>query len=273
MLLAIDAGNTNVTFALYEDELCVSARKAEFRIRTRPGRTADEFASLLTTLLANHQARFSDITGCVLSSVVPNATVDIVRLCRDYFHSEPLLISSNLDLGLEVRYNPPGDVGADRLVDAAMALQRYGPAPLIFVDLGTGTTFNAVAAPNLYLGGAIFPGLGLAWDALFERAAKLSRVEPDLPPSPLADNTVNALQSGMVYGAASLIDGMVRRLRVEMNAPDCPVIATGGNLTDAIVQASETITHADLNLTLDGLALAYRRNRAALTPRRSGSNA
>ena len=272
MLLAIDAGNTNVTFALYDNELGSAQRRAEFRIRTRPGRTADEFASLLTTLLATHGLQFGDISGCVLSSVVPNATVDIVRLCRDYFDTEPLLISSKLNLGLEVRYNPPGDVGADRLVDAAMALERYGPAPLIFVDLGTGTTFNAVAPPNLYLGGAIFPGLGLAWDALFERAARLSRVEPDMPPSPLADNTVNALQSGMVYGAASLIDGMVRRLQAEMNAPGCPVIATGGNLTDAIVQASETITRADPNLTLDGLALVYKRNRSTLTAPAAGTD-
>lgn len=265
MLLAIDAGNTNVTFALYEDEFGNARRRAEFRIRTRPGRTADEFASLLTTLLATHGLRFAEIGGCVLSSVVPNATIDLVRLCRDYFHTEPLLISSKLDLGLEVRYNPPGDVGADRLVDAAMALERYGPAPLIFVDLGTGTTFNAVAAPNIYLGGAIFPGLGLAWDALFAHAARLSRVEPDMPPSPLAGNTVNALQSGMVYGAASLIDGMVRRFQFEMGVAECPVIATGGNLTAAITRASETITHSDLNLTLDGLALVYRRNQNLVT--------
>ena len=194
MLLAIDAGNTNVTFALYDE----SERKAEWRIRTRPGRTADEFGALLQTLFSARGLSFGAVDACVLSSVVPPATTDLVRLCRGYFQAEPLLISSDLDLGLEVRYQPAGDVGADRLVDAAMALHRYGPAPLIFIDLGTATTFNAVGPPNVYLGGAICPGLELAWDALFERAARLYRVEPVAPPAALAANTVQAIQSVMV---------------------------------------------------------------------------
>jgi len=258
MLLAIDAGNTNVTFALYDDG--ADRSRSEWRIRSRPGRTADEFAALLFNLFAVAGVALSDVDGCVLASVIPSATPDLVRLCRDYFRLEPLLISSELDLGLDIRYQPPGDVGADRLVDAAMALERYGPAPLIFVDLGTGTTFNAIAAPNVYLGGALFPGLGLAWDALFERAARLHRVEARMPPSPLADSTEHALQSGMVYGAASLIDGMVKKLQAAMGVADCVVVATGGNLTQAICDASDVITHSDPSLTLDGLALAYRRN-------------
>jgi type III pantothenate kinase len=254
MLLAIDAGNTNVTFALYDGQV----RKADWRIRTQPGRTADEFSALLANLFAGRGFAFSQIDGCVLSSVVPPATADLLRLCREHFGSEPLVISPDLDLGLDVRYRR-ADIGADRLVDAAMALQRYGPAPLIFVDLGTGTTFNAISAPNIYLGGAIFPGLGLAWDAMFERAALLHRVEAAVPPSPLADNTVHALQSGMIYGAASLIDGMVTRLQQEMNALGCTVVATGGYLNDSVIGACKTITHTDPFLTLDGLALVYSR--------------
>ncbi len=258
MLLAIDAGNTNVTFALYDGE----KRLSDWRIRTRPPRTADEFAALLKNLFTIGGFDFGVVDGCVLSSVVPPLTGDIVRLCRNFFSTEPLLVSSDLDLGVEVGYQPPGDVGADRLVDAAMALARYGPAPLIFIDLGTGTTFNAIGPPNVYLGGAIFPGLGLAWDAMYERAARLYRVEAKIPPTALANNTVNALQSGMVFGAVSLIDGMVRRFQAEMNAPNCPVIVTGGNLSATITEASETITHVDPFLTLDGLALIYRRNSA-----------
>jgi type III pantothenate kinase len=252
MLLAIDAGNTNVTFALYDGQI----RKADWRIRTRPGRTSDEFAALLSNLFAGRSVSFAQIDGCVLSSVVPPATADLLRLCREHFSAEPVVASTSLDLGLDVRYRLE-DLGPDRLVDASMALHRYGPAPLIFVDLGTGTTFNAIAAPNIYLGGAIFPGLGLAWDAMFERAALLHRVEAAIPPSPLADNTQHALQSGMVYGGASLIDGMVRRLQHVMDAPNCPVIATGGYLNDPLIAACETITHTDPFLTLDGLALVY----------------
>ena len=257
MLLAIDAGNTNVTFAVYDN----NDRKAHWRIRTRPERSADEFGALLANLFETVGIGFESVDGCVLCSVVPPATQDLIRLCRHYFKVEPLLIGSDLDLGIEVRYRPAGDVGADRLVDAAMAIERFGPAPLIFVDLGTGTTFNAIGPPNLYLGGAICPGIGVAWDAMFERAARLYRVEGSRPPTALADNTVHALQSGMVFGAVSMIDGMVRRIRSEMGVEDCPVIATGGHLTQAISEASETITHVDPLLTLDGLALAYRRNR------------
>jgi type III pantothenate kinase len=257
MLLAIDAGNTNVAFAVFEE----SDRKAHWRIRTRPERTADEFGALLANLFKADGISFDEIDGCVLSSVVPPATPDLIRLSRHYFKVEPLLIGPDLDLGIEVRYRPAGDVGADRLVDAAMALERYGPAPLIFVDLGTGTTFNAISAPNLYLGGAICPGLGIAWDAMFERAARLYRVECATPPSVLADNTLHALQSGMVFGAVSMIDGMVRRIQTEMGAPGCQVIATGGNLSPAICEISETINHVDPLLTLDGLALVYGRNR------------
>jgi type III pantothenate kinase len=257
MLLAIDAGNTNVTFALYEGE----KRVADWRIRTLANRSADEYSALLSNLFATEGFAFGDVNGAVISSVVPNATADILRLCRDHFDPEPLQISSSLDLGLNVRYRPPGDVGADRLVDAAMALHRYGPAPLVFVDMGTATTFNAVGAPNLYLGGAICPGLALSWDALYGHAAKLYRVEPVAPPSVLADNTVQALQSGMIYGTASFIDGMVRSIQAEMQAKRCPVILTGGNMTAAIAAACTAVTHTDTNLTLDGLALAYRRNR------------
>jgi type III pantothenate kinase len=256
MLLAIDAGNTNITFALYDGE----NRHADWRIRTRPGRTADEFAALLANLFSAQNVTFTDVSGCVISSVVPSATADLITLCKSYLKSEPLIMSADLDLGLDVRYRLD-EIGTDRLVDAVMALHRYGPAPLIFIDLGTGTTFNAIAAPNIYLGGAIFPGLGLAWDAMFERAALLHRVDAITPPSAIADNTTHALQSGMIYGAASLIDGMVDRLRAEMNSPNCKVIATGGYLNSELVKASRTITHSDSFLTLDGLALIYKRVR------------
>jgi type III pantothenate kinase len=254
MLLAIDAGNTNVTFALYQER----TRQADWRIRTRPGRTSDEFAALLSNLFAQRRVTFDQIDGCVLSSVVPPATPDLLRLCREHFHTEPVVVSTDLDLGLEIRYRKE-ELGPDRLVDAAIALERYGPAPLIFIDLGSGTTFNAIAAPNIYLGGSIFPGLGLAWDAMFERAALLRRVDIAAPPSVIADNTLHALQSGMVYGAASLIDGMVERLKLEMNVTNCPVVATGGYLNDTLIQACKTITHTDPFLTLDGLALVYSR--------------
>jgi type III pantothenate kinase len=257
MLLAVDAGNTNIKFGVFDgDHLLV-----QWRIRTHPGRTSDEYAALLSTLFAEKQLRFEQIDGVAIASSAPAATPDIERLSQSTFNIKPLKVNASLDLGVTVTYEPPTDVGPDRLADAAAAVHKYGNGPLIFIDFGTGTTFNAVAGGGTYLGGAICPGIALSWNALFERASKLSRVEMEQPDGAVGRSTRHALQSGMLYGLVTMVDGMVEMFRTELSAPDCSVIATGGNLTEVLVKTSSTITHTDPTLTLDGLRIIHDRNR------------
>ncbi len=258
MLLAIDAGNTNVKFGVFDGASLV----VQWRIRTHPGRTADEYAALLSTLFSDQSLAFSDVDGVVIASSSPASTPDLERLSYVTFGITPLKVSSALDLGFEVAYMPPTDVGQDRLADATAAIHNYGSGPLIFIDFGTGTTFNAVARDNVYVGGAICPGVSLAWNALFERASRLSRVEMELPPAGIGKTTRHALQSGMLFGLVTMVDGMVEIFRAELEAPNCRVIATGGNLTETLVQSSLTITHVDPTLTLTGLRIIHERNRS-----------
>jgi type III pantothenate kinase len=257
MLLAIDAGNTNVKFGVFDGSLL----RFQWRIRTYPGRTADEYAALLSTLFTSENVDFSDIDGIVLASSAAAATPDLERLAHMTFHKEPLKVSAALDLGFHVAYSPPTDVGQDRLADAASVLGRYGDGPSIFIDFGTGTTFNAIGKNKSYLGGAIYPGVALSWDALFARASRLSRVEMEAPPTAIGQSTRQSLQSGMLHGVVTMVDGMVELFRAELGSPNCRVIATGGNLTDILVQSSRTITDVDPNLTLEGLRIIYERNR------------
>lgn len=259
MLLALDAGNTNFTFGVFDRDTLA----AHWRIRTQPGRTADEYASFLQPLFAQNGLAFADIDGFIAASVVPQSNTDIERLGLRHFASKPLMVSAGLDLGLTVTYQPPTDVGADRLADAVAALTKYGPAPLIFVDFGTATSFNAIAAGGVYLGGALCPGVSVAWEAFFARAARLFRVETAKPPSAIASSTINALQSGMLYGLVAQVDGMVERFRAELGTRDCPVIATGGHITELVASESRTISVVDPLLTLDGLRLIYERNKPA----------
>ncbi|MDR3709864.1 MAG: type III pantothenate kinase [Capsulimonadaceae bacterium] len=260
MLLAIDAGNTNVTFAVYAG----SGLRIHWRISTQAGRTADEYTSLLDTLFGHERLTFADIDGVIIASVVPGATSDLMRLSVKSFGCEPVMVTSSLDMGIKVLYQPPGDVGADRLVDAVAAIAKYGPAPLIVIDFGTATTFNAVGQGDIYLGGAILPGVSLAWDSLFTHAARLSAVPREKPPHAIGASTPQALQSGMTYGLAALVDGMVARFREQMNAPECPVIATGGHAADFLNKVESSVTHVDPILTLEGLRLVWERCRGAI---------
>ncbi len=261
MLLVMDAGNSNVTFGVYEGEALIR----HWRIRTETGRTHDEYAAFLGALFTQSGYQMVDITGIALASVVPGATPALRRLSQQAFGRDALEITARGDLGLEVGYMPPGDVGTDRLVDAAAAVHKYG-APCIVLDFGSATTFNAVAAPfapgglPVYLGGAICLGIGLSLETLFSKAAKIPRVELAPPPRAIGNNTVHALQSGIVLGTLSLVDGMIERFQDEMDAPDCPVIATGGHASELLFAASERITHLEPHLTLDGLRLLFDRS-------------
>ncbi len=262
MLLVIDAGNSNVTFGVYDGETL----RTHWRIRTEAGRTTDEYAAFLGALFSQQGLSMTQIAGIALASVVPAATPALRRLGESAFGLEVLEITAQADLGLEIAYQPPGDVGADRLVDAAAAVHKFG-APCIVLDFGSATTFNAIAAPPVpgglpvYLGGAICLGIGLSLDTLFAKTAKIPRVELALPPCAIGINTAQALQSGIVLGTLSLVEGLVARFRAEMNSPDCPVIATGGYASSLLAAESAAITHLEPHLTLDGLRLAYERSR------------
>lgn len=265
MLLAIDAGNTNVKFGLFDGDTLLK----QWRLRPEPGRTADEYSALLFALFAQAGLTFRDVTGIALASVVPAITPDLLRLAGTHLGHTPLHITPRSDLGLEIAYQPPGDVGTDRLMDAIAAVAKVG-APCIVIDFGTATTFNAIAAPRLpgslpvYLGGAICLGIGVSLDALFSRAAKIPSVELARPPRAIGDNTAHALQSGIVFGSLGQVQALVQRFQDEMGAPGCPVVATGGHAAGLIAAETSFPMFVDPTLTLTGLRLAYARAQGAL---------
>lgn len=258
MLLVVDVGNTNVKLGVYQDEALI----AQWRLRMDPERTADEYTALLAPLFAQSGLAFCDISGVAAASVVPAATPAVLRFCRHAFGRDPLPITGLTDIGLRVAYDPPDAVGADRLMDAVAAVRKYG-APCVVVDFGTATTFNAIVAAKpggdglpVYLGGAICLGIGVSLEALFSKAAKIPPVTLARPPRAIGDNTPHALQSGIIHGYAALVTGMVARFRAEMDAPECPVIATGGHAA-LIADETDCISVVEPLLTLEGLRLVY----------------
>jgi len=257
MLLAIDVGNTNVTIGVFDgDRLAHSWRLAALRERT-----ADELGIYFTNLFQQVHLPVSAVTGIAIASVVPPLTRPMEEMCERYFSHKAHLIDAT-NAGMIVRYSPAADVGADRIVNAVAAWDKYGEAgarPLIVVDFGTGTTFDVISTTGEYLGGVICPGIGISADALFQRAARLPRVEVRKPPAVIGQNTVNAMQSGLFYGYVEMVDGLIRRIRAELEGgAQAITIATGG-LAEVISGESVFIEHVDPNLTLDGLRLIWLR--------------
>lgn len=252
MLLALDVGNTSIVLAVFKGEQLVG----DWRIRTERDRTSDEHGVLIYELLKQGGISPEAIHGVAISSVVPTMADALSGLSRKYFHVEPFMIGPKTDFGIKVHYNPPGDVGADRLMNAVAAHSKYG-GPAIVVDFGTGTNFDVIAENGDYLGGAIAPGIGISTDALFQRAARLFRVELTAPENAVGTNTVAALQSGIMFGYAGSVDAIVKRIRAEVGE-NARVIATGG-LAEKIQHLSETIELTDQMLTLDGLRILFSR--------------
>ncbi len=253
MLLTIDIGNTNITLGLYQGETL----DPSWRIRTIHERMPDEYGILLDQLFRHRGHRPEEVTGVAIASVVPPLTPVFERVCRDYLGQTPLVIDAGVRTGVRIRYDNPREVGADRVVDAAAVRELYG-VPACVVDFGTATTFDAVSAEGDYLGGAIAPGIGIAAQALFERTAKLPRVELTRPPSPIGRNTPQSIQSGLLFGYVGLVEGMVARFKGELG-PETRVVATGG-LAEVIARETDVIDVVDPWLTLHGLRLIYELN-------------
>jgi len=258
MLLAIDIGNTNITFGLYEDD----ALGPRWRIRTIHEKMPDEYGILMVQLFDHCGHRLDDVTGVAIASVVPPLTQAFREVSRRYLGQDPLVIDAGVRTGVQIRYDDPRQVGADRVVDAAAAKVLYG-TPACVVDFGTATTFDAVSADGEYLGGAIAPGIGIAAQALFERTAKLPRVELSRPPSAIGRNTPHAIQSGLLFGYVGLVEGMVPRFKEELG-PGTRVIATGG-LAQIIASETDVVDVVDPWLTLHGLRIIYELNQPRST--------
>lgn len=254
-LLAIKIGNTNLAFGLFRGERL----EATWRFETLADRTADEYAALLLPSLERVQIPPGAIRAAALVSVVPRLVETMRELCRTCLGLEPFIAAAGVKSGIRITYDDPRALGADRLVDLVAARARYG-APCIVVDLGTAATFNALDENGDFVGGAIAPGLNMAANALHQFTAKLPRVDVSAPDRALATNTRDALRSGIFFGYVALVEGMVARLRREMDLPHVTVIATGG-LAQLLAPHCPTIEHVDMNLALEGLRLMYEMNR------------
>lgn len=253
MLLTIDIGNTNLTLGLYEDQKL----GARWRLATDNERMPDEYGLQILGLLQHGGCSVAQLDGICMASVVPPLTSRVRQACKQYLLKEPLVIDNEVNTGIQILYEDPAAVGADRIVDAVAVMQLYG-GPACVVDFGTATTFDAITAAGEYLGGAIAPGIGIAADALFQRAAKLPRVDLQRPPSVIGRNTVHAMQSGLLFGYVALVEGMVARFRKELG-PDMKVIATGG-LSEIVSAETSVIDIVAPWLTLDGLRMLWEMN-------------
>ena len=253
MLLALDIGNTNITLGVFVGE----DLKATWRIASDPTRMADEYGLMVSQLLIFNGIAAKEIDAVVVCSVVPPLTPTFVDVCQTYFGVSALVVGSGAKTGVRVLYDNPRDVGADRIADAAAALQLYG-GPVIVVDLGTATVFDAVTKDGDYLGGAIAPGMAIAADALFYSTSQLRRVELSRPPAAIGKNTVHSIQSGVVLGYTDLITGMVARFDRELGGGS-KVIATGG-LAGIIEKETEIFDAVNPHLTLVGLRLIHEMN-------------
>jgi type III pantothenate kinase len=259
LLLTVDIGNTNVTIGVFDGDRLTTT----LRMVTDARRVMDEYVLMLVQLLKLRNVDCQDIDAVCLCSVVPPLTGVFDQACRSCFEVTPLIVSAGVRTGLPILYDSPRDVGADRIVDAVAAIHLYGP-PLVVVDLGTATVFDAVSRQGEYLGGAIAPGINLASEALFLNTSQLRRVELVAPKKAIGHNTVTAMQSGLVLGYADLVTGMVRRFKAELG-PDTQVIGTGG-LAPLIASETQVFDAVNPDLTLIGLRLIYEMNQARPSP-------
>lgn len=254
MLLVIDVGNTNIVLGIFDGKTLVD----HWRISTDRLRTTDEYGVLIRNLFYLNNANAEEIDAIIISSVVPPVMPILERMCQRYFGIAPLIIGPGVKTGMDIKYDNPREVGADRIVNAVAAYELYG-GPVIIIDFGTATTFCAVDKKGDYLGGAICPGIGISTDALVQRTAKLPRIEVRRTGKVICRNTVESMQAGVYYGFVGQVDGIVARMRRELGGK-AQVVATGG-LAVVIAPATKSIDIVEPMLTLEGLRIIYDRNR------------
>ena len=255
MLLVFDVGNTNMVLGIYENNELTK----HWRICTDKEKTSDEYGMLIKNLFEYDNIDIEDIEDVIISSVVPGVMYALEGFCIKYFKKEPKIVGPGIKTGLNIKYDNPKQVGADRIVNAVAGIEKYG-YPCIIIDFGTATTFCAISDKGDYLGGTIAPGLKISSEALFQRASKLPRVELVKPGSTICKNTVSAMQSGIIYGYVGLVEKIVDMMKSELKTEDVKVIATGG-LAYLISSETKCIDYIDKFLTLDGLKLIYEKNR------------
>jgi type III pantothenate kinase len=263
LLLALDVGNTNTVIGFFDDDALV----ATARLTTVRDRTSDEHALFLRAVIEAKGRKVTEIDDVIVSSVVPPQDFPIRAACREAFGIDPLFVAPGVKTGMKILYDHPSEVGADRIVNAVAAVAAYG-RPCIVVDFGTATTFDVVTASGDYLGGVICPGPGISADALFSRAARLSRVDLHRPEKVVGKNTAQSIQSGLFWGVLAQAEGLIARIRAEMGEPEMKVVVTGG-LAPLFAGSSPDLALVDTDLTLRGLKILHDRNADARPPRRA----
>lgn len=254
MLLVIDVGNTNIVLGVYSDNKLIKC----WRLSTSRNQTVDEYGIMICSLFTNSNLDYKQVDAIAISSVVPPVMPTLEEMAHSYFNVVPLVVGPGVKTGMPILYDNPREIGADRVVNAIAGFEQYG-GPLIIVDFGTATTFCVISKKGEYMGGAITAGLGIATEALFQKAAKLPRIELVKPSKVIGRNTISSMQSGLIYGYIGQVDEIVTRIKEEIDS-DAFVVATGG-LSEMIANESKTINKVDPNLTLEGLRIVYYRNR------------
>lgn len=258
MLLAFDVGNTNIVLGVFEGDRLIQ----DWRMKTDKNKSADEYAMLVNQLFQYEGLDMKKVSDVIISTVVPPVLYTLLHLSRKYFDRKAYVVGAGLKTGMIIKYDNPKQIGSDRIVNAVAAYHKYG-GPLVIVDLGTATTFCAVSSKGEYLGGTIAPGLKISSEALFEKTAKLPRVELEEPGKVICKNTIESMQSGLVYGHIGLVEYIVQRMKKELS-PDgeeqVKVIATGG-MAGLIVECSNCIDYVERELTLEGLRIIYNKNK------------
>lgn len=254
MILVMNAGNSNITLGIYQHDKLIHHWRTETNIR----KTEDEYAMQIKAFFAHEGISFEQIKGIIISSVVPPIMFALELMCKKYFHTQPLIVGPGVKTGLNIKYENPREVGADRIVNAVAALEQYGGRPLIIIDFGTAITYCFINESGDYLGGAIAPGIAISVEALNVRAAKLPRFEIARPSQVVGKNTISAMQAGVFYGFIGQVEGIVSRMKAQSKEEPL-VIATGG-LAQLIADETQMIDIVDSFLTLKGLAVIYKRN-------------